>query len=137
MHVFWNPTIFDIVRWFAGSMGHTTHRPSVSCSKFFFFIIYYRLWALKTLYTYFYKVIKKIERIFAKNFARDYKKKIILGSSEAWLMSRLSQQPSILFWKMFNFCFKENFSQSQIFQGLHLFPDQHLDCKYTLWQKVY
>ena len=32
--------------------------------------------------------------IFAKNFARNYEKKIILGTSEAWLMSRLSQRPS-------------------------------------------
>ena len=56
-------------RWATRLIDQVSHVPS------FFFIIYYRLWALKTLYTYFYKVIKKIERIFAKNFARDYKKK--------------------------------------------------------------
>jgi hypothetical protein len=31
--------------------------------------------------------------IFAKNFARNYEKKIILGTSDAWLMSHLSQGP--------------------------------------------
>ena len=31
--------------------------------------------------------------IFAKNFARNYEKKI-LGTSDAWTMSRLSHQPS-------------------------------------------
>ena len=34
--------------------------------------------------------------IFEKNFARNYEKKI-LGTSDAWLMSRLSQQPNILY----------------------------------------
>ena len=50
--------------------------------------------ALKTLIFIFVKFKKKIERIFAKNFARNYKKKIILGTSDAWSMSHLSQRPS-------------------------------------------
>ena len=32
--------------------------------------------------------------IFAKNFARNYEKEIILGTSDTWSMSRLSDQPS-------------------------------------------
>ena len=32
--------------------------------------------------------------IFAKNFARNYEKKIILGTSDAWSMSHLSQRTS-------------------------------------------
>ena len=32
--------------------------------------------------------------IFAKNFVRNYEKKIILGTSDAWSMSRLSQRTS-------------------------------------------
>ena len=32
--------------------------------------------------------------IFAKNFARNYEKNIILGTSEAWSMSHSSQRPS-------------------------------------------
>ena len=34
-----NLTIFNIIRWLAGSMGRTTHRPSVSCSEYYFFFI--------------------------------------------------------------------------------------------------
>ena len=56
----WNPTIFNIIRWLAGSMGEMTHRPSIWCSKhYFFFVISYRLRALKTLYFHFCKFIKK------------------------------------------------------------------------------
>ena len=40
------------------------------------------LGAFKTLY--FCKVLEKIERIFAENFARNYEKKILLGTSDAW-----------------------------------------------------
>ena len=41
--------------------------------------------ALETFY--FCKVMKKnIEMIFAKNFAKNYQKKIILGTSDAWSM---------------------------------------------------
>ena len=32
--------------------------------------------------------------IFAKNFERNYEKKIILGTSDDWPMSRLSNQPN-------------------------------------------
>ena len=40
------------------------------------------------------KIEKIIERVFAKNFARFYENKIILGASDAWLISRLSHRPS-------------------------------------------
>ena len=74
----WNPSIYNIiVRWFAGSLGQMTCRPSVWCSKHYFFIISYRLRALKTLYSYFCKFVKnqKINwTIFAKKFARHSKK---------------------------------------------------------------
>ena len=51
------------------------------------FIISYILRALKTLYSHFCNCIKRwIERVFAKNFARFYEKKIILGTSDAWFV---------------------------------------------------
>ena len=37
----------------AGPIGQTNHRPSVLCSKYYFFKTFYRLRALKTLYFYF------------------------------------------------------------------------------------
>ena len=35
----------------------------------------------------------KNERTFANNFARNYKKKIILGTSEAWTTRQSSHRP--------------------------------------------
>ena len=46
--------------------------------------------------------------IFAKNFARNYEKKIILETSDAWSTSHLSQRTSILYCRLsdFNIAFK-------------------------------
>ena len=56
--------------------------------------------ALKTLYFYFCKFIKKYFKInwkdFCKEFCRNYEKIIILGTTDAWSMRPLSQQPSNL-----------------------------------------
>ena len=46
---------------------------------------------------------KYIETIFAKNFARTYEKKIILGTSDAWSTSHLSQQTSVLYCRLSDF----------------------------------
>ena len=40
-------------RWVAGPIGQRNRRPSVWCSKNYFFRLFYRLRALKTLYFYF------------------------------------------------------------------------------------
>ena len=78
---FWNPSIYNILHWVAWTMGQTNGRPRVWRSKYYFFYTFYRLLALKTLYFYFCnfskKIIKWIERIFAKYFARNYDKEII------------------------------------------------------------
>ena len=60
---------------------------------------------LKTLNFYFCKVIKKlIERIFAKKFARNYEKIIlVLWTSDAWSMRWSSNRPSILYWRLSDF----------------------------------
>ena len=53
--------------------------------------------ALKTLYFYFCKVIKKIKKVNWKDFCKEFCKKlwknIILGTSDAWSMRRSSHQP--------------------------------------------
>ena len=71
-----------------------------------FFIISYRLRALKTLYFYFCKVIKKweikLKGFFAKNFENNYEK------NNTWNIRRLvnetiipsSQRPSVLYWRL-------------------------------------
>ena len=42
--------------------------------------------------------------IYAKNFARNHKKKKVLGPSDAWSMSHSSQQPSVLYWRLSDLC---------------------------------
>ena len=88
-------------------MGQTTHRPSVWCSKYyFFFIISYRLRALKTLYFYICKVMKnkKINwKDFCKEFRKNLWKKKILETSDDWSPSRLAQWPSVLYWRLTDF----------------------------------
>ena len=76
-------------RWDERLINQASDVPSIC-----FFIIR----ALKDLYFYFCKFIKKnqkiIETIFAKNFARFYEKEIMLGTSDAWSMGHLSHCPS-------------------------------------------
>ena len=53
-----------------------SHRPRICCSKHYsFFIITYRLRALKTLYFYFCKIIKK-KKINWNNFCKEFCKKL-------------------------------------------------------------
>ena len=64
-----------------------------------FFIISYRLRALKTLCFYFCKFIKKIKKYIhwnqvCKEFCKKSWKRIILGTSDAWSTSHLSQWTS-------------------------------------------
>ena len=75
-----NLTIYNIL--YAGLLGRWDKRLVVQASdvpSIFFFIISYSLSALKTLYFHFCNFIKemkkKIERVFAKNFARSCEKK--------------------------------------------------------------
>ena len=63
-----------------------------------FFLISYRLRALKTLYFYFCKIINK--NIFAKKFARNYEKKHNAWNIRQWDNETIipsSQRPSILY----------------------------------------
>ena len=84
-------TCNTLVRWDAGTKDSSTKR--LMFQALFFFIISYRLGALKTLYFY-YKKIKKINwNDFCKEFCKKLWKKI-LGTSDAWLMSLLFQRPS-------------------------------------------
>ena len=36
-YITWNWTILNIIRWVTGSMGQSSHQPSVWCSKYYFF----------------------------------------------------------------------------------------------------
>ena len=59
---FIDPSIYNILRWVAWTMGQTNRWPRVWCSKYyFFFLIFHRLSALKTLNFYFCNFIRKLE----------------------------------------------------------------------------
>ena len=99
-----------LVRWANGTMGQTTHHPSIWHSKYFFFIISYRLMALKTLCFHFGNLIKKNKRVYAKSFARFYEKKntwkikcFVDESFVPW-----TQWTSILYCRLTDFCIKHS-----------------------------
>ena len=54
---YWNPTIYNIIRWFAGT--NDSMNKCLMFQSLFFFIVSYRLRTLKTLYFYFCKFIEK------------------------------------------------------------------------------
>ena len=82
-----NPTIYNITHWFAGLLvcwdkwlvDQASDVQSNSVS-----IISHRL---KTLYSYFCKLIKKKWKLFLQRILQEIMKKIILGTSDAWLTS--------------------------------------------------
>ena len=66
----WNPTIVNIIRWLAGSLGRTTHLPSVLMFQALF----------KTFY--FCKIIKKKLKRLLQRILLEIMKEIILGTSD-------------------------------------------------------
>ena len=70
-----NPSIYNILRWVAWTMGHESSTKSLMFQALFLFTLFIDL--LKTLY--FCGILKKskksIEKIFEKNFARNHVRK--------------------------------------------------------------
>ena len=75
-------TIYNIIRWFAGLLERMTRQPSIWCSKYFF--------SHKILQN---SLQKPFQFIFSHLSIRYYEKEI-LGTSDTWLTSLLSHQPS-------------------------------------------
>ena len=75
-----------LVRWDKRHIDQVSDVPSIN-----FFIISYRLRALKTLYFYFCKVIKKLKGFLQRILQEIMKKKYILGTSYAWSMRQSTQ----------------------------------------------
>ena len=92
-----NPTIFNIIRWVAGSVGRTTHPPSVWCSKYYFFHNFLQN-SLQNTFQFIFQFSHKFTKIKIKSFqcpkSKEIIKKIMLGTSDAWSMSHSSQRPS-------------------------------------------
>ena len=71
-----NPTIFNIIRWVAGSLGRTTHWPSVWCSKcYFFFIISCQFFCKNHFNLFSYLIKMKIKSFECPKSIRNYEKK--------------------------------------------------------------
>ena len=105
----WNPSIYNILRWEAWTMGKKNRWPRVWCSKYYFFILFYRLRALKTLYFYFCNVIKKW-KVNWKDFCKEFSKKswkwnnkwnIRCLVDDSFVLS--SKQPRVLYCRLTDF----------------------------------
>ena len=91
-----NPTIYNMICWFAGSLGQMTRQPSVPCIIFFFHEKLQKSLQkpFQFIFLSIYKIIKmKIKSFECPKSMRNYKKKI-LGRSDTWSTSRLSQRPN-------------------------------------------
>ena len=107
--IFKNPSIYNILRWVAWTMGQTNRRPSVWCSKYYLFYTFNRLRPLKTLYFYFCNFIKKI-RNKLKGFLQRILKEI-MKKNNTWNIRHLvddsfvpsSKGPSVLYCKLTDF----------------------------------
>ena len=75
----------------------------------------------------------KIERIFAKNFARNYEKKIILGTLGWRVICPSTKQPSVLYWRLWSM---ELTSFCRLALGAWNSKSVHaLHCNCTAWKK--
>ena len=83
----------------AGPMGQMNHWPIVWCSKYYFFSQFLAKILCKNPFIFFCNFTKiKIKPLFYFQSI-----KMILGPSDAWSMRRLTQQPSVLYWRLSDF----------------------------------
>ena len=100
-----NPTIFNIICWVGGSLGWSSHWPSVWCSKYFFFIKSCKILCKNPFNYFFYKITKmKIKSFECHKSIRNYEKK------NTWNVRRLvdefvpsAQLTSVLYCRLSNF----------------------------------
>ena len=77
----WNPSIYNIIRWVAWIMGQTNRRPSVWCSKYYFFHDFLQN-SLQKSFQFIFLFLYKITKIKIKSFEcpkskRNYEKKCL------------------------------------------------------------
>ena len=82
------PTIYNIIHWLGGSLGQMTHRPSVWCSKYYFFFHNFLQNSLQKsfqfIFLFFYNFTKiKIKSFECPKSIRNYEK------NNAWNIRRL------------------------------------------------
>ena len=103
---FWNPTIYNIICWFAGTNDSSTKR--LIFKVLFFFIISCKiLFKNPFIFFYIFPKIKSFEcntYVQACNLLFYFQSiKMILGPSAAWSMRQSTQQPSVLYWRLLDF----------------------------------
>ena len=74
-------------------MGQMNHRPSVWCSKYYFFFLISCKILCKNPFNYFFHKFTKIKSFECPKSIRNYEK-IMLGTSDAWSTSHLSHRSS-------------------------------------------
>ena len=79
-----NPSIYNIIRWFAGPMGQTNRRPSVWCSKYFFSIDS----GHSKLFIFIFVISLKNTKINWNDFCRELCK-ILWKKTNTWNIRRL------------------------------------------------
>ena len=88
-------------RWVGGPMGQMNRRPSIWCSKYYFFHDFLQN-SLQKYFQYICLFFLKNTKIKVKSFEcpKSIKslKKIMLGTSDAWSTIRLSNRPSDPAW---------------------------------------
>ena len=93
---FINPSIYNIIRWVAWTMGQMNRQPSVWCSKYYlFFMISCKILCKNpfNLFSYFFITKIKIKSFECHKSIKSIRK-VILGTSDSWLTIHLSHRPS-------------------------------------------
>ena len=104
-----NPSIYNILHWFAWTMVQRIVNQGSDVPRIIFFHHFLDLGHSKLfifIFVIFRKLREKTKRILAKNFARNDEKKIILGTSDTWSAIRLepsSKQTSVIYCRLTDF----------------------------------
>ena len=101
-----NPSIFNIIRWFAGTLGQRTQWPSVWCSKIIFFYNFLQILFKNCFNLFLYFFIIKIKSFETPKSNRNNEKKNNAWRSDAWSMSLSSRRlskTSILYYRLTDF----------------------------------
>ena len=93
------PTIYNIICWFAGSLGQMTRRPSLWWSKYYFFFHNFLQNSFQKSFQFTFLFFYNFTKIRINSY-ETIMKKIMLGTSDAWSTSHLSQQTSILYCRL-------------------------------------
>ena len=107
MHKIINPSISDILRWVAGTMGQMNRRPSIWCSKYYFFPWFLAKYIAKSLSIHFVILFFLNTKIKVKSFECPKSVKI-LKKNNTWNIRRLvddsfvqsAKLPSIIYLRL-------------------------------------